>query len=367
MTTVVAKPYYIGVMSGTSLDGIDVVLCKVESHGCELIASESFSFPKTLKQELLETIEGETTLSQVGQLECRVSELFSQTIQTFLGSMTLPKTSIEAVGLHGQTVWHEPKGRCATTMQLVDPSYVAAKTGLKVVVDFRRKDVALGGQGAPLAPAFHAFLFQESIAKGSVGHISVVNIGGMANITVLGRERLIGYDIGPGNVLLDAWVSKHQQRPYDKEGSWAKEGSVNYTLLEALLADEYFAKPYPKSTGREKFHLKWLEKHLAGSRVSSVDVQATLLELTAQTVAHAVLEFQSDVMVLCGGGAQNSYLVERIKAMMPNVEVVIAQHSDMLEAMMMAWLAYMRVHHQKVNIKEVTGASANTVLGGVYV
>jgi anhydro-N-acetylmuramic acid kinase len=354
-----AHPYYIGVMSGTSMDGVDVALCKVEEKGCELIDAQSFDFPKALKKQIVEQIEGESSLSFMAQLGCKLGHLFADAIEAFLKHSPIPKEHIEAVGVHGQTVWHAPGGECPTTMQVGDATIVAAKTGLKVVADFRSKDVALGGEGAPLAPAFHAYLFNND------PKLSVVNIGGMANITVLGTS-LVGYDTGPGNVLLDSWITKEKQLPYDKEGAWAKEGCVNYMLLEKLLSDAYFIKSYPKSTGREQFHLKWLETHLEGVQIEAIDVQATLVELTAQTIANEVLRFQSDVTVLCGGGANNSYLVERIKAMMPNIEVVIATHSEMLEAMMMAWLAYKRVHRQTVAIKEVTGARENTILGGIY-
>ena len=246
-------------------------------------------------------------------------------------------------------------------MQLGDPNILNAKTGIAVVTDFRRKDVALGGQGAPFAPAFHEFIF-GNIKK----YVSVVNIGGMANITVL-DEKLIGYDTGCGNVLLDMWNSKHRDSSYDKDGEWARSGIVDYALLDAMMSDDYFALAYPKSTGREKFNSVWLQSYLSGKTHNSEDVQRTLLELTALSVSNEVLRFNRDIVLLCGGGAKNSFLVERIKALMPNVEVAIASNADYIEAMTFAWLAYKRVHKEVVNLKDVTGASGNTVLGGLYV
>ena len=272
--------------------------------------------------------------------------------------------SITAIGLHGQTVWHQPQGAYPFSMQLGDPNILAAETGIAVVADFRRKDVALGGQGAPFAPAFHEFLFGDVEAS-----VSVVNIGGMANITVLANtvnDRLIGYDTGCGNVLMDMWIAEHQGSSYDKDGEWARTGSVDYALLDAMMSDDYFEQPYPKSTGREKFNKAWLQGYLSGKTHNPEDVQRTLLELTAMSISNEVLRFNRDVALLCGGGAKNSFLVERIKALMPNVEVAIAQNADMIEAMTFAWLAYKRVHKEEVNLKDVTGASDNAVLGGLY-
>ncbi|HEY9129245.1 MAG TPA: anhydro-N-acetylmuramic acid kinase, partial [Sulfurovum sp.] len=261
---------------------------------------------------------------------------------------------------HGQTLWHAPTGDLPFTMQLGDPNIVTVKTGIPVVADFRRKDVALRGQGAPFAPAFHEFIFNNINAS-----VSVVNIGGMANITVLG-EKLIGYDTGCGNVLMDMWMAEHQGEPYDKDGEWARTGTVDYSLLDLMNSDEFFKAPHPKSTGREKFNSAWLQGFLSGHTHTPEDVQRTLLELTAMSIVNEVLKFNPDVTLLCGGGAKNTFLVERIKALMPNVEVAIATNADQIEAMTFAWLAYKRVHNEKVNLKDVTGASENAVLGGMY-
>ena len=354
--------YYIGVMSGTSLDGVDVVLCEISSETCSLHASLEFPMPQELKRDIMHAIERKNTLEEIGQLDHRLGLLFTQAVGALLIREKIDIKDIIAIGLHGQTLWHEPKGEYPFSMQLGDPNLVTAKTGIVVVADLRRKDIALGGQGAPFAPAFHEFLF-----SGLAEHVAIVNIGGMANITVLG-EKLTGYDTGCGNVLMDLWISEHQNVSYDKDGAWAREGKVNYTLLDTMIQDEYFLQAYPKSTGREKFNKVWLEYYLNTEplTLNAVDIQRTLLELTALSISNEVLRFNRDIVLLCGGGAKNSFLVERIKALMPNVEVAIAENADYIEAMTFAWLAYKRVHKEVVNLKDVTGASDNTVLGGLY-
>ena len=371
------KERYIGIMSGTSLDGVDVVLCEIDSQTCTLIHSIEYPMPRELKNDILSMIAGKTTLEEVGQIDHRLGLLFMQAVGALLIRENVDASTITAIGLHGQTLWHKPNGEYPFSMQLGDANIITAKTGIPVVADFRRKDVALGGQGAPFAPAFHEFIFKNINAS-----VSIVNIGGMANITVLG-DILIGYDTGCGNVLLDMWIAKHQNLKYDKDGAWARSGKVDYRLLDAMMADEYFTQPYPKSTGREKFNEEWLEEMMIrrgapcgypfdskgnheGLPLRNEDIQRTLVELTALSISNEVLKSGCDVALLCGGGAKNSFLVERIKALMPNVEVAIAQNADEIEAMTFAWLAYKRLHKEVVNLKNVTGASKNTVLGCVY-
>ena len=354
------KERYIGIMSGTSLDGVDVVLCEIGNSDCTLISSLEYPIPLELKSDILMMIESRSTLEAQGAIDNRLGLLFTQAVGALLIRENIDASSITAIGSHGQTLWHSPTGEHPFSMQLGDPNIIAAKTGIAVVADFRRKDIALGGQGAPFAPAFHEFIFSNIKSA-----VSVVNIGGMANITVLG-EKLIGYDTGCGNVLLDMWVAEHQGVSYDKDGEWARTGSVDYGLLDRMMSDDYFEKSYPKSTGREKFNKAWLQGYLSGHTHNPEDVQRTLLELTALSISNEVLKFNPDVTLFCGGGAKNVFLVERIKALMPNVEVAIAANADQIEAMTFAWLAYKRMHNEKVNLKDVTGARENAVLGGIY-
>ncbi|KYJ86019.1 anhydro-N-acetylmuramic acid kinase [Sulfurovum riftiae] len=367
------KERYIGIMSGTSLDGVDVVLCAIDKSSCDLLASYEHPFPETLKEEILHAITSTVTLKQIGELDHKLGELFAEAVNLLIDKEDIDRKSITAIGSHGQTLWHQPEGEHPFSMQLGDPNIIAARTGLKVVADFRRKDMALGGSGAPFAPAFHRFLLGKNDVPLCVG-----NIGGIANITLLGEE-LIGYDTGPGNMLMDMWIKKHKSVGYDKDGRWAREGKIVYPLLESMMEDAYFGMAHPKSTGREKFNEKWLEDALRGTSTGSVntqgtvaepveaeDVQRTLLELTALSLSNEVLKFNPDMLLLCGGGAKNGFLVERIAALMPNVQVGVMEQADSLEAMMMAWLAYKRLHNEHVDLKEVTGAFQNSILGGVY-
>ncbi len=354
------KERYIGIMSGTSLDGVDVVLCEIDASECILLSSLEYPLPLELKSDILMMIEGKSTLEEVGKIDHRLGLLFTKAVGALLMHEGIDASTVTAIGSHGQTLWHEPTGEYPFSMQLGDPNLLTAKTSISVVADFRRKDIALGGQGAPFAPVFHEFIFSNI-----KNDIAVINIGGMGNITVLGNK-LLGYDTGCGNVLLDLWIAKHQGVDYDKDGAWARSGTVDYTLLDAMMLDDYFEQPYPKSTGREKFNKAWLQGHLSCEMYNPEDVQRTLLELTALSISNEVLRFNRDIVLLCGGGAKNSFLVERMKVLMPNVEVTIAQNADMIEAMTFAWLAYKRVHKEKVNLKDVTGASDNTILGGIY-
>ena len=358
-----AKELYIGIMSGTSLDGVDVVLCNISSRQCKLLSSLEYPMPLALKTDILAMINSESTLEQMGQLDHRLGLLFTEAVGALIIRENIDISQIKAIGSHGQTLWHAPFGKNPFSMQLGDANIMTVKTGIAVVSDFRRKDVALGGQGAPFAPAFHAFLF-SSLSD----HVAIVNIGGMANITVL-DEKLIGYDTGCGNVLMDMWILKHQDLAYDKDGAWAKEGKVIYPLLDRMIDDDYFSQAYPKSTGREKFNEAWLDNCINDIGIGAsrpTDIQRTLAELTAISIANEVLKFNRDIVLLCGGGAKNAFLVERLKVLMPSIEVAIAQNADMIEAMTFAWLAYKRLHKEKVNLKDVTGASDNAILGGIY-
>ncbi|MCJ7765701.1 MAG: anhydro-N-acetylmuramic acid kinase, partial [Thiovulaceae bacterium] len=234
---------YIGLMSGTSMDSVDAALCEIDTKGCKLISALEYPFPSELKNETLQMINGTTTLSAVGAIDHRIGLLFGEAANALLKQAQIDATAISAIGSHGQTLWHAPIGSYPFSMQLGDASVIAVETHIDVVSDFRSKDIALGGEGAPFAPVFHQFLFQ-----GLAESVGVLNIGGMANLSVL-QGTLIGFDTGPGNVLLDLWIEREQKRAYDKEGLWAKEGKVDEALLKELLGDPYFVKAAPKSTG----------------------------------------------------------------------------------------------------------------------
>ena len=357
------KKCYIGVMSGTSLDGVDVVLCPVGPEGIELAASLAYPFDEKLRSDILDTIGGTTTLEAVGEIDRRLGMLFAEAVTALMEKEGLDATRIGAIGLHGQTLWHQPGGETPFTMQLGDPNIVAARTGIRTVADFRRKDMAFGGQGAPFAPAFHRFVFGKLD-----GRTVVVNIGGMANITVIG-EPLLGYDTGPGNVLTDAWCREKFAKAYDEDGAVARGGAVDEAVLGAMLADPYFARPAPKSTGREYFNPAWTARYVPDT-LADADVLATLTELTARSIAHEAAACAPTRVLLCGGGAKNVYLLGRIASMLEGVEVAGTDDygvpGDWMEAMAFAWLAFKRLNHETVELKSVTGASQNTILGGIY-
>lgn len=352
---------YIGVMSGTSLDGIDIVLCEIDQSTCTLLQAEGFSFDQHLKTQILEMIYATTTLQAIGELDVRLGKMFAKAINEFIAQHKIDKEEITAIGLHGQTLWHEPNSEHPFSMQLGKPSVVAAQTGMQVVSDFRSNDIANGGQGAPFAPAFHQFVFDRLYKN-----IAVVNIGGMANITLLG-DRYLGWDSGCGNVLLDYWIGKTQNKTYDKNGEFAKSGRVNKELLNKMLSDPYFVKKPPKSTGREYFNPSWLEHYLTEfPDISDADIQATLTELTARTIVKDCNSVEE--IILCGGGAKNSFLKERIaKLSQKTVKTTndYAIDGDFLEAMIFAWLASKRVEQESVELRAVTGAVKNSILGVV--
>ncbi len=356
---------YIGVMSGTSMDSVDVALCEIDGTGCRLLSHIDYPFDKALKKEILGVIEHGCSLDQLGSIDHRLGELFGDAVNALMFQEDLHSEMVRVIGLHGQTLWHAPDSLTPFSMQLGDPNIVTTKTDIPVVADFRRKDIALGGQGAPFAPAFHQFLFQNFGVK-----TAVVNIGGMANVSFLGDE-LIGYDTGPGNVLLDGWYDRHHIGGYDIDAQWSQQGSCDEALLEAMLSEPYFTMSPPKSTGREQFNMAWLEMHLQNrTDVKPEDIQATLVELTARTIADEVLRFNPILLLVCGGGVRNPHIMARLKSLLSETEVAstdsVGVDSQNLEAMAFAWLAYKRIHAEPVELSTVTGAASNGILGGLY-
>jgi anhydro-N-acetylmuramic acid kinase len=354
---------YIGVMSGTSLDGVDIALCEIDEQSCHLVASYEHPFDTKLKEEVLFAIANDISLKKIGELDIKLGRLFGSVINLFLEQQQLSRKAISAIGLHGQTLWHEPNSAYPFSMQLGSANEVVAMTEIQTVADFRGGDIANGGEGAPFAPAFHKELF------GHLGCVGVVNIGGMANISYLGKETL-GWDIGCGNVLMDSFMQHSQKKPFDKDGTFARSGKVVIPLLQTMLQDSYFAKLPPKSTGREYFNLAWLKSKLQDfGTLRDADIQRTLLELSAATIANEANRLQLSELILCGGGAKNSFLVERIqkltKAKLSSTQAYGIE-SDSLEAMLFAWLAKKRIHRQSVPLKSITGAKKDTLLGAIY-
>lgn len=363
-------------MSGTSADGIDAALVTIHDTPprIELVAARGSRIPPGLRQRILAASQpGNDGLDIIGPLDVELGRLFAQAAIALLEGCGFPADQVDAIGSHGQTVRHRvDDGNIPFTVQVGDPSTIAEITGITTVADFRRRDLAAGGQGAPLVPAFHAAIF------GSPEHDRVVaNIGGMANVTLLpagGRAPVRGFDTGPGNVLLDAWHERHRGGNFDDNGNWARSGQVDAALLAQLLAEPFLARVPPKSTGRELFNLDWLDAQLAtlAAVPSPADVQATLTEFTARSIADAVTRwgFAGGELFICGGGAHNGFLRERMASLLPGLRIdstaALGVDPDWVEAMAFAWLAYRTLAGLPGNLPAVTGARHPVVLGGIY-
>lgn len=366
-----ARDYYIGLISGTSSDGVDAVLMEFTSTP-RLIASYFLAYPEVLRLELLEFAASGyrgDPINQLGRLDHELGELFAQAALALLKDAHLPAASVHAVGSHGQTVRHHPGGAQPFTLQIGDPNIIAARCGITTVADFRRRDLALGGEGAPLVPAFHRAVFADHDETRAV-----INIGGIANLTLLPAAdgTASGFDTGPGNVLMDLWSREHLHKPHDENGEFAASGKVHTALLGDLLSDEYFHRPPPKSTGGEYFNRGWMQPKLAHHQPSAVDVMTTLCELTARSIADAVIGCKPRVAraLLCGGGIHNRMLVQRLGAWLPECKLGTTADfgvpPDWVEAAAFAWLARETLAGRPGNLTAVTGASSPAVLGCIY-
>lgn len=369
---------FLGLMSGTSADGIDAALVHFDEHGGRLRADVRHAITHPWQPELRERLiavgQGGplTSLDELGQLDTRVGRAFGEAALALIAAAGIDKHTVRAIGSHGQTIRHRPALAAPFSMQIGCAAHIAEISGIDTVADFRRRDIAAGGQGAPLLPAIHKALLQDTAEDRAV-----LNLGGIANITLLPRgdaaasDAIRGFDTGPANALLDLWCQLHTGQPYDDGGRFAAQGVADAALLQRLLADPWFAAPPPKSTGREHFHLAWLSPHLSGDETAA-DVQATLLALTARTVADALRANQpaTQRLLVCGGGVHNPVLMAALAAELPGsiVESTDAHgvSPDHLEAIGFAWLARQTLRRQPGNLPSVTGAKGLRVLGAVY-
>jgi len=357
--------HYIGLMSGTSLDGVDAVLLRF-SGGAHRIIGEVFTpFDVPLRRKLLALHQPRSDeIHEAAVLGNELARIYAQAIRELLDKTHTSSASVQAIGCHGQTIRHRPDA--GYTIQLGNGALLAELTRIIVVCDFRSRDIAAGGEGAPLVPAFHQAVF----AHPSI-HRVIVNIGGIANLTDLGSGTVQGFDIGPGNMLMDAWIQHHLRKSFDRDGTWAQGGSCVPGLLRALLDHDFFSRNPPKSTGRELFNLAWLEKHLSGKE-NPRDIQATLLELTAVSIARAVKSWCTGVkeIYVCGGGAANTALMSRFAAAVSGVSVAttakLGIHPDWVEACAFAWLARQALLLRPGNVPSVTGAVGPRILGAIY-
>lgn len=368
------KNLYIGLMSGTSMDAIDAVLVAADDIGFEVLHMHSARYDSDLDARLKRAIANDASPDEVGRLDRRVGEAFAQCALELLKRAGVAAPSVSAIGSHGQTLRHAPDGEEGFSLQIGDPNTIAERTGIPTVADFRRRDVAAGGQGAPLVPAFHAWAFGSEVEPRAI-----VNLGGIANISLLlppisdSSDSLptTGFDTGPANTLLDNWCLKHRSLPYDADGQWARSGSLCQPLLDSFLADPYFDRRPPKSTGREYFNLPWLERHLKGyPDLPPADVQRTLLELTAHTVADALKSAPTAKVFLCGGGCRNTFLLERLAALMPEqaleTTAQLGVAPEAVEGAAFAWLAKRAMEGLPGNAPASTGAQGPRVLGGIF-
>lgn len=366
------RELFIGLMSGTSLDGVDGVLVDFSSGSLDVKAHASAALPADLRAELLAlNSSGADELHRAALAANALMRVYAAVVAELLSASSQPVSAVRAIGAHGQTVRHRPQEFDGTgyTLQLCQAALLAELTGADVAADFRSRDVAAGGQGAPLAPFFHQSLFSRP--GQSVG---VLNIGGISNITLLRKDgSMQGFDCGPGNALMDAWCEQHTGRPYDDAGVWAASGKVVAPLLEALLADPYFSRLPPKSTGRDLFNRAWLDGYLrAFGNAAAADVQATLAELTARACAADVLRHEPGLahLVVCGGGALNTHLMRRLAALLPDAQVASSDLWGLpplqVEATAFAWLARKTVLREKLALQNTTGARGARVLGCIY-
>jgi anhydro-N-acetylmuramic acid kinase len=363
--------FFIGIMSGTSLDGADAVLTQFNvspesALTCETIASHSVAFDGTLRQSLMDLHHsGHNELERTALISNQLAHIYAQAVEGLIHKTKTPKKDILAIGCHGQTIRHRPE--LGFTLQIGNAALLAELTDISVVSDFRSRDIAAGGQGAPLVPAFHQAVFGDSTRNRII-----INIGGIANLSILpSHGQVIGFDSGPGNMLMDAWAEQHINQRYDQSGRWAMTGKVINELLSQLLNEAFFKLSPPKSTGRDLFSLPWLQQYLKPT-YSPQDVQRTLLAFTAETISNAVKEYGQNVdeIYLCGGGAYNVALFECLRQLLHPVKITLTDDLgikvDLVEAVAFAWLARQTLLNEPGNLPDVTGARGPRVLGAIY-
>ena len=359
---------YLGMLSGTSRDGVDAVLVSFAGDLPQLHATLCLPYPPDLAVLLKDMVDsGQRPASRdLKKVDDCLATFFSEAAQTLLEKAGIDAISVSAIGSHGQTVWHDPSGPEPETIQLGNPGQIARATGIVTVGDFRRADMEAGGQGAPLAPLLHRALFRPA-----QGTRVVLNLGGIANISVVSSDGSVsGFDTGPANCLLDAWIQKQRGEPFDRDGAWSAAGKVDSLLLLELMNDPYFKKPPPKSTGLEYFNLGWLEGRERMNSIEPHDMQATLAQLTASTVASAIAQYNPADVLVCGGGAHNQDLLGRLRILLPEctVESTIEHglNPDCVEAVLFAWLARERIAGRPQDTGDITGASRAVLLGEVF-
>lgn len=365
---------FIGLMSGTSMDGIDAALVEFSQDDIKLIAQHSHTLPITLTQKLkLLTLDSpEANIDMLGSADTELGLVFSDAVNQLLTKASIEASQITAIGSHGHTVRHRPDLKSNFSMQIGDANRISFLTGITTIADFRRKDMAAGGEGAPLAPAFHQQVFRSNNENRAV-----LNIGGIANLTYLAADMTtpcLGFDTGPGNTLMDAWIFKHKNMAYDKDGQWAASSKADKSLVSQLMKDKFVLSTPPKSSGREHYHLPWLEQHLTQyTQLNNSEIQSSLSQFTCDSIIYAIenhLPEKIKTLIVCGGGTHNKHLMNQLKHKLADVSVESSENygvaPDWVEAIAFAWLARQTLQHLPGNIPSVTGASQSLVLGAIY-
>lgn len=361
------------------MDGVDGVLVDFSSEKPRIANVESAPLAPELRAELLAlNTSGTDELHRAALAGNALAQTYARVVQGLLSDSTITATQVQAIGAHGQTLRHRPQMFDGTgyTLQLNNPALLAELTGIDVVADFRSRDVAAGGQGAPLAPFFHLAWFAPSGLEHNTV-LGVLNIGGISNMSIIGANQTLGFDCGPGNALMDMWCHQHTGAAYDAGGTWAASGRVHAHLLASMLSEPFFKLPPPKSTGRDLFSSTWLKSHLAlNTDILPQDVQATLLELTASTISDCAIRYKKNInlsfkeIIVCGGGAHNTALMQRLQALMPHNAVLSSEARGLppleVEATAFAWLARQTVQHTPLPLTSVTGARGPRILGCIY-
>lgn len=360
---------WIGLMSGTSMDGIDAVLVSFDGQSVEVHASETLNYPDDLRHRLVAISQNQGTPDEIGELDTLTGALFAEAACKVIARSGIPTSSIRAIGTHGQTIRHQPSGSAPFSIQIGNPTMIAERTGITTVADFRRRDMAAGGQGAPLVPAFHKAFFNSDAEDRCI-----LNLGGIANITWIpadARGTVTGFDTGPANALMDAWCLCQTGLPYDTEGHWAAEGVVDPELLSDMLSDAYFARPAPKSTGKERFNLHWVKtlvKRHPGLRAE--DVQRTLLQLTVASVVNQMPQVPAMRVYACGGGTRNPVLMSELEQALNPAPLAVTTELGLdpqwVEPVAFAWLAEQTLAGNPGNLPDVTGAQGPRILGAIY-
>ncbi|AXS84308.1 anhydro-N-acetylmuramic acid kinase [Marinobacter sp. Arc7-DN-1] len=360
---------WIGLMSGTSMDGIDAVLVSFQGQSARIHASHTAPYPDQIRHRLLAASQNQATPDEIGELDTLAGTLFAQAATEVIRHSGLCASAIRAIGSHGQTLRHQPLGAAPFTIQIGNPSVISEATGITTVGDFRRRDMAAGGQGAPLVPAFHKAFFSSDTEDRCI-----LNLGGIANITWIPADRgspVTGFDTGPANALMDAWCLAQTGLPFDSDGHWAREGKVNQELLSDMLSDAYFSRTPPKSTGKERFNLDWVKTQVSRHPdIPAEDIQRTLLQLTVESVANQLPEARDLRIYVCGGGARNSLLMAELEKALPESRLTLTSDlgldPQMVEPVAFAWLAKQALEGLPGNLPEVTGASGPRILGAIY-